>query len=120
MGFISLKGVEIHGKIGVSAEERLIGRKFIVDIRVKSSLKKMSQTDKIEDGFNYEILSEAINNCFKKEYKLMEAACKAITEDVLKKEPGIEEIVINIQKINPFIKGKIEVSVVEWHYPEDY
>ena len=120
MGYISLTGVEIQGKIGVSVEERLIGRTFIVDIRVKSSLKKISQTDKIEDGFNYEILSEAINNCFKKEYKLMEAACRAIAEEILKKAPDVDEIVIASQKIRPFMKGNIEASVVEWHYPEDY
>jgi len=120
MGYISLTDVEIQGKIGVSAEERLIGRIFIVDISVRSSLKKVSQTDNLEDGFNYEILSEAINRCFKKEYQLMEAACRAIGEDILKKAPDLEEIVITIRKIRPFMKGNIGASVVEWHYPEDY
>jgi dihydroneopterin aldolase len=120
MGFIALKGVEVFGKIGVLPEERLIGRKFVIDIKAKHSLKKVGETDNIEDVLSYEIFSDAIHNCLAKEYKLMEAAARAIALDILKKAPGTESIKIRIQKLSPLMKGNIRASIVEWHFPEDY
>jgi dihydroneopterin aldolase len=120
MGFIALKGVEVFGKIGVLPEERLIGRKFIVDIEVKCSLKKASETDSIHDVMNYELLANAIHNQLKAEFRLMEAACRAIAQEILTSGSEIESLKIRILKHSPLMKGNIEASMVEWHYPEDY
>lgn len=120
MGFISLKGVEVFARIGVSPEERLIGRKILVDIEIKYPLKKAGQTDHLDDTLDYGIISEAIHNHLKKEFNLMEAACRAIAEEILKKSADIETMTITMQKLSPFLKGNVDSSVIEWNYPEDW
>ena len=120
MGFISLKSVEVFARIGVSAEERLIGRKLLIDVEVKYPLKKAGQTDHLNDTIDYGIICEAINKHLKKEFNLMEAACRAIAEEILHKTDGIEAMTITMQKVSPFLKGNIGGSVIEWHYPEDW
>jgi dihydroneopterin aldolase len=120
MGVIALKGVEVFARIGVLPEERLVGRKFLIDIKINCSLKKVSQTDNIEDVFSYEIISRAIYHNLQSEFKLMEAACRAIAIEILQKESAIKSMKIRMQKLSPLMKGNIEASVIEWHYPEDY
>jgi len=120
MGFISLKGVEVFARIGVSPEERLIGRKILVDVQIKYPLKKAGQTDHLNDTIDYGIISETIHNHLKKEYNLMESACRAIAEEILQRDPDIESITITMQKLSPFLKGNVDRSVIEWHYPEDW
>ena len=120
MGFISLKGVEVFAKIGVSPEERLIGRKILVDVTIKYSLKKAGLSDHLDDTLDYGIISEAIHNHLKKEFHLMEAACHAIAEEILKRAIDIKEMTITMQKISPFLQGNVGKSVIEWHYPEDW
>ena len=120
MGFISLKGVEVFAKIGVTNEERLIGRKILVDVEIKYPLKKASQTDHLNDTFDYGIISDAIYNHLKKEFHLMEAACRAIAEEILNKSKGVEEMTITMQKLSPFLPGNVDRSVVQWHYPGDW
>ncbi len=120
MGIIALKGVEVFAKIGVTPEERMVGRKFLVDIELKCSLKKVSQTDSIDDVLNYEIISRAVHHHLQTEYKLMEAACRAIAEDILHNRPEITEMKVRMMKLSPFMKGNIEASAIEWHYPEDW
>jgi dihydroneopterin aldolase len=120
MGFISLKGIEVLAKIGVTPEERLIGRTIIVDVEIKYPLKKAGQSDHLNDTFDYGIISQAIHNHLKKEFKLMEAACRAIAGEILNKTGDIETMTITMHKLSPFLQGNVGRSVVQWHYPEDW
>ena len=122
MGIIALKGVEIYGKIGVYSEEHAIGRKFIVDVELKTSLKAASQSDMVEDTLNYEVVLSAIHTQMGKKFMLMEAAARAIAEEIIDKfnNNRIERLVITIYKIKPFLAGYVDASKVEWVYPDDY
>ena len=120
MGFIALRGVEVFGKIGVLPEERLIGRKFLVDIQVIYPLQKASKSDDIADAFNYEILANAVYETFESEFSLLEAACRAMADKILIMHPDIEKIQIRIHKLAPFIHGEITAAEVDWYFPVDY
>jgi len=120
MGYIALKGVEVFAKIGVTQEERQIGRKFLVDVKIKYPLKKASQSDDFKDTFDYGIIAEVIHTQFRREFRLLETACRAIGEELLQHDSGIKQMEIRIQKLSPFIHGNVESSGVEWHYPEDW
>jgi dihydroneopterin aldolase len=120
MGIVALKGVEVFGRIGVTADERLVGRKFLVDVEIRVPLKAASQSDALEDVLNYEILAKAIYHQLEAEFRLLEAAARAIGEEALEKIPGIAEMKIRMHKLSPLMKGNIESAIVEWCYPEDY
>jgi len=120
MGFIALKGIEVYGRVGVLPQERLMGRKFMVDVRVKYPLQEAGKTDEIADAFNYETLAKAVFETFAMEYKLMEAACRGIADKILGMHKNIESIKITMHKVSPFINGHIGAAEVEWQYPEDW
>ena len=120
MGYISLRGVKVFGRIGVTIEERQIGREFLVEVRVKYDLKKAGHSDLVKDTFDYALIAEAIQTQFRKEFHLIETACRAIGEEILQREPNLEQILIKMQKLSPFVEGEVESSEIEWHYPEDW
>lgn len=122
MGIVALKGVEIYGKIGVYAEEHSIGRKFIVDVEVKTSLKEAAKTDSVDDTLNYEIILHAIHTQMGRNFMLIESAARAIAEEIITKsdESKIESMKIRIFKIKPFLAGYVDASMVEWIYPDDF
>ena len=120
MGYISLKGVKVFGRIGVTVEERQIGRDFLIEVRIKYNLKKAGHSDLVEDTFDYALIAEAIQTQFRKEFHLIETVCRAIADEILQREPDLEEIVVKIQKLSPFVEGDVESSEIEWHYPEDW
>jgi dihydroneopterin aldolase len=122
MGLVSLKGVEIYGKIGVYADEQSIGRKFIVDVEITTSLKEASRTDDISKALNYEGILSAIHTQMGKNFNLMETAARQIAEELLGRygEDKIKSMKIKIFKIKPFLAGYVDASKVEWQYPEDF
>ncbi len=120
MGYIALRGVKVFGRIGVTIEERQIGREFLIEVRVKYNLKKAGHSDLVIDTFDYSLIAEAIQTQFRKEYHLIETACRAIADEILQREPALEQIKIRIQKLSPFLVGNVESSEIEWIYPEDW
>jgi dihydroneopterin aldolase len=120
MGIVALRGIEIHGKIGVTEMERNVGRKFLVDIEVKVPMQKAGVSDSIHDILNYATLSEIIHAQLKNEFHLIEAAARAIGEQVVSTFPDVKEMNITIWKMNPFMQGSISAAGISWRYPEDW
>jgi dihydroneopterin aldolase len=120
MGIVGLKGVEVLAKIGVLPQERVVGRKFLVDVEISTSLKAASETDDPKNILNYKYIADAVYSTLSKEYQLIETAARAVGEDILIKYPNIKEMKIRIYKTKPFLQGSIYAAFVEWHYPTDY
>ena len=81
---IVLKGMSFYGYHGVNPEERSTGQKFIVDLRVKCSLIKPSESDKVEDTVNYSELFRIVKTVIEGEpLNLLESVAKNISDKVL-------------------------------------
>ena len=114
MGKIGLKGVKIYGHVGVTEEERIIGRNFLIDIEVEYPLEKAGADDKIEDTLNYESLLIIVEAKMHHPYHLLEAAAKSIADEVIILYPEIISIRIRIEKLRPFMKGEMHSAYIEW------
>ena len=81
---IVLKGMSFYGYHGVNPEERSTGQKFIVDLRVKCSLIKPSESDKLEDTVNYSELFRIVKAVVEGEpHNLLESVAKNISDKIL-------------------------------------
>ena len=81
---IVLKGMSFYGYHGVNPEERSTGQKFIVDLRVKCSLIKPSESDKVEDTVNYSELFRIVKTVIEGEpHNLLESVAKNISDKIL-------------------------------------
>ena len=81
---IVLKGMSFYGYHGVNPEERSTGQKFIVDLRVKCSLIKPSESDKVEDTVNYSELFRIVKTVIEGEpQNLLESVAKNISDKIL-------------------------------------
>lgn len=120
MGFIAINGVEVFGRIGITAEERKIGRNFRIDVKIKYPLKKAGISDRMQDSFDYSIIANVIQNQFSKEFNLLESACRAIATEILTTDKSLEYIEIRMKKLSPFVAGNVESSEIVWIYPEDW
>ena len=81
---IVLKGMSFYGYHGVNTEERSTGQKFIVDLRVKCSLIKPSESDKVEDTVNYSELFRIVKTVIEGEpHNLLESVAKNISDKIL-------------------------------------
>ena len=114
MGKIGLKGIKVFCHIGVSAEERLMGRIFNIDIEVDYPLEKAGETDLLKDTLNYEYLNEIVLEKTKKEYHLMESLAEHIALEISSKHKDVSGMRIRIEKEHPFMKGEIQASYIEW------
>lgn len=120
MGIVALRGVEVFGHIGVEAHERRLGRKFLIDIDVKTSLKEAGKSDSISQIINYAEIAEIIHEEIEKEYKLLEAAAYNICKSIKERFDNTESIKVRIYKNAPFMKGNIKASMIEFDYPDDF
>jgi dihydroneopterin aldolase len=117
MGKIGLSGIQVYGHIGVSEEERLIGRHFIIDIEVEYPLMKSGASDTLEDTLNYCSLLIIVHTQMKRQFHLLEAAAHAMNAECLELHPELSRMKIRIQKLRPFLPGEVESSWVEWVFP---
>ena len=110
---IVLKGMSFYGYHGVNPEERSTGQKFIVDLRVKCSLIKPSESDKVEDTVNYSELFRIVKTVIEGEpHNLLESVAKNISDKILL-DYDIYSVSVTIKKPEVRInESKLDYSAV--------
>ena len=98
---ISVDGIQLRGRCGVTAEERLIGQTLAVDLRLEPAECLGGQTDELEDTVNYgqvvRILREIVEGG---EFKLLERLATVIC-DRLWDEFDLRFLEVAVAKIAP-------------------
>lgn len=118
---ICLKNIRFHSYIGCFEEEKIIGQLFFININVTHNLTTPMLTDDINDTINYQNIYLIIADVMKNKYNLIERAAYKIIDELWRAYPQIEDIELEINKLNPPIKADIEsaafyiyISKNEW------
>jgi len=112
MGKIILKNARCYSFHGCLKEESLIGSDYVVNLKVKASLKKSALSDKLTDTVDYVLLNQIIKKEMSKPSKLLETVANRIIKSVFSLEPRVTESTVTITKVCPPINGDVEgVSV---------
>ena len=112
---IEVSGLSLFTHHGVSAAEREIGQRLMLDIRLEVGESDATVTDMVEDTVDYgEVVSTVALVAQQRSYKTLERLCAAIADRLLD-DYDAEEVWVKAAKPEPPIALPVqEVSVEVW------
>ena len=113
MGLIRIENMEFYSYHGCFEEERIVGNRFIVDLRMETDMQKARETDRIEDALNYQTAYELVKEEMKTKSYLLEHIAGRILDALFDKFPQLERASVKVAKMNPPMGGKIAAVSVE-------
>jgi dihydroneopterin aldolase len=112
---IEVTGLSIYTHHGVTAAEREIGQRLVLDLRLEVGETDATVTDMVEDTVDYARVCERVALAAQqRSYKTLERLCSAIA-DVLLADFEADEVWVKATKPEPPIPLPVEsVSVEVW------
>ncbi len=112
---IEIVGLSLYTHHGVSAAEREIGQRLVVDVRFEVGEPDALVTDRVEDTVDYAEVCQVIALIAQqRSYKTLERLC-AVIADRLASQFGAESVYVKAAKPEPPIPLPVEeVSVEVW------
>lgn len=113
MGIIKLKNIRTYSFHGCLVEESKIGSDYIVNLEVKTDLRKSSETDELSDTVDYVLLNKIVVEEMAIRSKLLEHVAHRIIVRIFSEIASIARIKVQVSKINPPIGGDVEAVGIE-------
>ena len=113
MGTIKLKNIRVYTNHGCLIEEEKIGSDYIVDLEIKTDLRKSSETDDLNDTVDYVHLNQIVVDEMAIRSKLLEHVAHRIIKRIFDEIPSVSRILLAVSKINPPIGGDVERVTIE-------
>jgi dihydroneopterin aldolase len=112
---IEVTGLSLFTHVGVTAAEREVGQRLVVDLRLEVADCDATVTDRIEDTIDYaEVCDSANLVAQQRSYKTLERLCAAIAERLLA-QYGAQSVWVKAAKPEPPMAFPVsEVSVEVW------
>jgi 7,8-dihydroneopterin aldolase/epimerase/oxygenase len=112
---IEVSGLSLYTHVGVTAAEREVGQRLLIDLRIDVGDCDATITDRIEDTVDYGQVCEIANLVAQqRNYKTLERLCTAIAERILG-QWDISAIWVKAAKPEPPLALPVtEVSVEIW------
>lgn len=112
MGVIEIEEMEFYAYHGHYEEERVVGNRFLLDLRLECDCDKAADSDQIKDALNYQIAYKVIREQMQQKSHLLENIAKRILDALYNNLPDIKKATIKVRKMNPPMGGQIKsVSV---------
>jgi len=108
---ITLETMKFHANHGVTAEERLIGGVYFVDLSLTENTYSVD-TDRIEDTIDYSAVFDTVKEEMMKSSALIEHVAGRILKALQARFPQIEAMTIKLSKLNPPIAGEMARATV--------
>ena len=117
---IEITGLSLYTHHGVTAAEREIGQRLLIDLTLEVGEVDATVTDMVEDTVDYgEICNTVSLVAQQRSYKTLERLSTAIADRLLA-DYSIEAVSVKCSKPEPPIALPVEeVSVTVWREPED-
>jgi dihydroneopterin aldolase len=112
---IEISGLSLFTHVGVTAAEREVGQRLLLDIRLDVGDCDATITDRIEDTVDYAQVCEAANLVAQqRSYKTLERLCTAIADRLLERYEAVAVWVKAAKPEPPLPLPVGEVSVEVW------
>lgn len=112
---IEISGLSLFTHVGVTAAEREVGQRLLLDLRLDVGECDATLTDRIEDTVDYAQVCDTTNLVAQqRSYKTLERLCAAIADRLLE-QYGAHAVWVKAAKPEPpFALPVTEVSVEVW------
>ena len=108
-GIIELENMEFHSYHGCFSEEKIIGNRFIVNLKVTTDVSKPSESDMITHALNYQILYNLVKEEMSQPSDLLEHVCRRILDAVYREFANeVINATVTVSKCNPPLGGKLD------------
>jgi dihydroneopterin aldolase len=98
---ILLQGIQVPAALGVTAAERSQRRPVLLDLEVRSDLRRAGRSDRIRDTLHYRHIFQVVEDVAgNQEHKLVEALGERIARAVLAKFDA-EAVTVTVRKPTP-------------------
>ncbi len=112
MGIIEIEGMEFYAYHGHYEEERVVGNRFLLDLRIEADCDMAANSDRIKDALNYQTAYKIIKEQMFQKSHLLENIAMRILDALFNNMKGINKATIKVRKMNPPMGGQIKcVSV---------
>lgn len=99
MDQIRIEDLEVYCHHGVTEEEKVLGQKFLVSLKMYMDVCSAGQRDDLALSVDYAEVAHFVETRMKeRDYKLIEAVAEHMAEDVLMAFPQIERLEIQLKK----------------------
>lgn len=113
MGIIKLKNIRTFSYHGCLVEESKIGSDYLVDLEIKTDMRKSMETDELEDTVDYVHLNKIVTEEMAVRSKLLEHVAHRIIVRVFGEIAAVSRIIVSVSKLNPPIGGDVEAVTVQ-------
>lgn len=113
MGIIKLKNIRTYSFHGCMIEEAKIGSDYLVNLEVKTDLRKSSISDNLEDTVDYVLLNRIVIEEMDIRANLLEQVAHRIIKRIFNEVAAISRITLAVSKLNPPIGGDVEAVTIE-------
>ena len=117
---VEIVGLSLYTHHGVTAAEREVGQRLVLDVRFDVGEPDALVTDRVEDTVDYaEVCQVVALVAQQRSYRTLERLCAAIADRLLE-QFGLESVWVKAAKPEPPIPLPVEeVSVEVWREPEE-
>ena len=105
---IIISGIKIFAQHGCLKEEGKIGTYYIVDVSIKTDIKKAAETDELQDTVNYTEVVETIIKITKQKKRLIETVANNIATKLIQEFKKIKSVEVSLTKTSPPVKGEVK------------
>jgi dihydroneopterin aldolase len=117
---IEISGLSLFTHVGVTAAEREVGQRLLLDLRLDVGECDATVTDRIEDTVDYAQVCDTANLVAQqRSYKTLERLCAAIADRLLDQYEAHAVWVKAAKPEPPFALPVTEVSVEVWREASD-
>jgi 7,8-dihydroneopterin aldolase/epimerase/oxygenase len=110
---ISVSGIALHGRCGVSDEERAVGQTLVVDVRLEPASCPGAETDHLEGTVNYSHVVDLVRGIVEGgEFHLLERLATVIA-DALWDEADLVRVQVGVAKLAPPVSIAVDAARVE-------
>ena len=113
MAWIALEKMKFFAYHGVHPEEQKTGGEFVVDIHVKTDIKRAAQADDIHKTIDYEVVYRLCKREMEKPQKLIETVSANIISQMKRRFITMEALRLKIHKLSPPLGGRVGASSIE-------
>lgn len=109
---IELAGLVVFGHHGYLEEERRLGQRFLVDLRVEVA-ETATESDRIEETVDYRGLARLVQEVFAgPELLLLERLAGTVADGILERFPTVERVRVRVRKPDVVLEPPVEHSAV--------
>lgn len=103
---VFLEGLRFYAYHGVNPEERTLGQRFLVDVRVETDLRAAGQSDDLNDTISYSAVYKRVRAIVEGEPRdLIETVAEEIASAVLTEFGRAQAVTVTLRKPEVAIKG---------------